>query len=181
MWYWLIWFIGLDYIASNSGKLVKDNLTRLLQILAPLKIKINHNINFDIVITKALETRMTIGQCVKETGLNPFIHILPVNTRWSATSVKDNRGTGSASIRHESLSSEIERSWGSIFYHSLVIAIISIVKHSFDVIPWYNFHCFIHNHNNVSQLSQWQAPSVTVVNNIPCPKHKVSSQYYHIA
>ena len=60
---------------------MKDDLNRLLQIQAPLKIKINHNINFDIVITKALETRMTIGQCVKETGLNPFIHILPVNTR----------------------------------------------------------------------------------------------------
>ena len=125
--------------------------------------------------------------------------------RWS-TNVKDNRRTSSASIRHESLTSEIERSWGAIFYNilqystifynilqystifynilqystTIVIAIIIIVKHSFGLIPWYNFHCFIHNQNNVSQLSQWQAPSVTVVNNIPCPKHKVSSQYYHI-
>ena len=66
-------------------------------------------------------------------------------TRWS-TSVKDNRGTGSASIRHESVSSEIQRSWGAIFYNilqystTLVIAIINILKHSFEVIRWF-FNC----------------------------------------
>ena len=58
---------------------------------------------------------------------------------WS-TNVKDNRRTSSASIRHESLSSEIQRSWGAIFYHSFVIAIISIVALFWSDTLIDNFH-----------------------------------------